>query len=71
MDIRDCPLPLRALVFFRNTVVYLFVLGVAVACLVVGSTLGRLVGGVLFLACLVLGVRLVRGRLKSRSEKLS
>ena len=31
MDSRDYPLPWRALVFFRDTVVYLFVLGVAVA----------------------------------------
>ena len=71
MQVRDYPVPLRALVFLRNTVLYLFVLGVALACLAVGSTLGRLVGVVLFVACLVLGIRLVRGRFKSRSEKLS
>jgi hypothetical protein len=33
VDIRDYPLTLRVLGFFRNAVLYLFVLGVALACL--------------------------------------
>ena len=62
VDFRDLPAPLQVLVLFRNTVLYLFFLGVALAFLVEGTTLAREVGGVLLVICVVIAVRLVRKR---------
>ena len=67
VDFRDLPAPLQVLVLFRNTVLYLFFLGVALAFLVEGTTLAREVGGVLLVICLVIGVRLVRKRFANPS----
>jgi len=42
----------------RDAFVFFFVLGVAIACLVVGSTTGRYVGAVLLLAWLLVAYRI-------------
>jgi hypothetical protein len=44
-----------ALALVRDALVYALVLGVAVACLVVGSTTGRYVGAVFLIGWLLLG----------------
>ena len=49
-----------ALALVRDALVYVLLLGVAVACLVVGSTTGRYVGAVLLIGWLLLTVGLVR-----------
>ncbi len=62
VDLKDLPAPLRLLVLLRNTVLYLGVLAYAVGALVVGSTLGREIGAILLIACLIIGFRLARSR---------
>ena len=43
----------------RDTIAFLLILGVAIACLVVGSTLGRVIGAMLLLAWLAFTVRFI------------
>jgi hypothetical protein len=58
VPVRD-PWPLRVL-GSRSIVLYLFLVGVALYALVTGTTLGRIFGGVLLLACLMVGWRVAR-----------
>jgi hypothetical protein len=46
----------------RYTVTYLLVVGASIACLVWGTTLARYIGAVLLVGCLLVGVRVLRGR---------
>jgi hypothetical protein len=77
-DLRDTPLPFQAffgtiyvLAFVRSLVVYLLVLGFAVACLVVGTTTARYVGSILLVGCLLIALVLVRKRFANRDAKPS
>jgi hypothetical protein len=69
-DLEQLPLPLAlffgsnyALATVRNVVYFLFVLGFAVACLVIGTTLARYIGAVLVISCLVVAFKVVRRHL--------
>ena len=44
----------------RNTLVYLLILGVAVACLAVGSAIARIVGAILLVFCATVALRTAR-----------
>jgi hypothetical protein len=52
----------------RAAFVFFFILGVAIACLVVGSTTGRYVGAVLLLAWLLVAYRISRRYLVGRAR---
>jgi hypothetical protein len=55
----------------RLTLLYLFFLGVAVASLVLGTTLARLIGVGLLAICLAIGFRVVRSRSGNRRANTS
>jgi hypothetical protein len=56
--LNEYPLPLRVLYYARNAALYLFTVGVSVACLVVGTTVARIIGAVLLGICLLIAGRL-------------
>jgi hypothetical protein len=73
-DLRDPPWPLTLflgsiylLATIRDAVFFLLLLGVAIACLVVGSTTGRYVGAVLLLGWLLVAYRIARRQLVRRA----
>jgi hypothetical protein len=73
-DFDDLPAPLRLIAGgiyglgrLEEAIVYALLLGVALACLVVGTTLARVIGAVLIIICLAIGFRVVRRHLASRS----
>jgi len=62
MRLEEYPLPLRMLGYFRVTVLYALALSVAIACLIYGTNLGRIIGLILLAICLLIAVRFARGR---------
>jgi hypothetical protein len=77
-DLDDLPSPWKELsaawdVFdrVRLTLLYLFLLGAAVASLVIGTTLARLIGVGLLAICLAIGFRVVRSRSGDRRANTS
>jgi hypothetical protein len=70
-DPDDLPSPLRAFERARIVLLCLFILGVAVACLVVGTTLARVIGLSLLSIYLIAGFRAVRRRSANRSANPS
>jgi hypothetical protein len=66
-DLDDLSSPFREfftamywLATIRNTLVYLLILGVAVACLAVGSAIARIVGAILLVFCATVALRTTR-----------
>jgi hypothetical protein len=73
-DLRELPWPLtllfgtsHVLATIRDALGFLLILGVAIACLVVGSTTGRYVGAVLLLGWLLVAYRNARRQLGRRA----
>ena len=66
-DLEQLPQPLalllgssHALATVRDVVVYLLILGFAIACLVVGANIAHYIGVVLIAGCLFVGLKFVR-----------
>jgi hypothetical protein len=66
-DLGQLPWPLRfffssnyELAAVRDAIVYFLLLGVAIACLVVGTTLARYLGAVLIVGCALVALRFFR-----------
>jgi hypothetical protein len=75
-DLRGLPWPLTllfgtnyVLATIRDAFVFVFIFGVAIACLVVGSTTGRYVGAVLLLGWLLVAYRIGRRHLVRRAAR--
>jgi hypothetical protein len=62
----DAPAALRAWWLFGPTLVCLLWLGFAVALVVLGNALGRIIGAALLLACVLIAARLARRRASNR-----
>jgi hypothetical protein len=62
----DAPAALRAWWLFGETLLYLLWVGVAVALVVLGNALGRIIGAALLLACISVAARLARRRASRR-----
>jgi hypothetical protein len=74
-DLGELPWPLAlffgssySLALVRDVVVYLLTLAVAVACIVIGTTLAHYVGAVLVTGCVLVALRFVRRHLTWRSS---
>jgi hypothetical protein len=74
-DLEQLPSPLAfffgsnyALALVRDAIAYFLVLGVAIACLVVGTTLARYVGVVLIIGCALIALRFIRQHSTRRSS---
>jgi Ca2+/H+ antiporter len=61
----DAPAALRAWWLFGETLLYMLWVGLAVALIVRGSTLGRIIGAALLLAGVAVAARLARRRLSN------
>lgn len=62
---------INVLASIRNVLMYFFLLGVAVACLVVSTTPAHYIGAVLLAACLLVAFVTVRRRFGKRKARLS